>query len=81
MLYVFKKCWCELPEDIEIIATKHVGDMQKIVSINYKVVHFLALRKFFYFIMHAINNLIFFSNATTCPLWTSWSPLRVVAEV
>jgi hypothetical protein len=23
----------------------------------------------------------FFSNATTCPLWTSWSPLLVVAEV
>jgi hypothetical protein len=24
---------------------------------------------------------IFFSNATTCPLWTSWSPLPVVVEV
>jgi hypothetical protein len=23
----------------------------------------------------------FFSTATTCPLWTSWSPLPVVAEV
>jgi hypothetical protein len=23
----------------------------------------------------------FLSNATTCPLWTSWSPLPVVAEV
>jgi hypothetical protein len=23
----------------------------------------------------------FFPNATTCPLWTSWSPLPVVAEV
>jgi hypothetical protein len=23
----------------------------------------------------------FFINATTCPLWTSWSPLPVVAEV
>jgi hypothetical protein len=22
-----------------------------------------------------------FFNATTCPLWTSWSPLPVVAEV
>jgi hypothetical protein len=22
-----------------------------------------------------------FSNATTCPLWTSWSPLPVVVEV
>jgi hypothetical protein len=24
---------------------------------------------------------VFFPNATTCPLWTSWSPLPVVAEV
>jgi hypothetical protein len=24
---------------------------------------------------------IFFPSATTCPLWTSWSPLPVVAEV
>jgi hypothetical protein len=24
---------------------------------------------------------VFFSNATTCPLWTSWPPLPVVAEV
>jgi hypothetical protein len=24
---------------------------------------------------------LFFANATTCPLWTSWSPLPVVAEV
>jgi hypothetical protein len=23
----------------------------------------------------------FFSNVTTCPLWTSWPPLPVVAEV
>jgi hypothetical protein len=23
----------------------------------------------------------FFSHATTCPLWTSWTPLPVVAEV
>jgi hypothetical protein len=23
----------------------------------------------------------FFSNATTCPLWTSWSPLPVLTEV
>jgi hypothetical protein len=22
-----------------------------------------------------------FTNATTCPLWTSWSPLPVVTEV
>jgi hypothetical protein len=22
-----------------------------------------------------------FANATTCPLWTSWPPLPVVAEV
>jgi hypothetical protein len=25
--------------------------------------------------------LLLFSNATTCPPWTSWSPLPVVAEV
>jgi hypothetical protein len=24
---------------------------------------------------------VFFANVTTCPLWTSWSPLPVVAEV
>jgi hypothetical protein len=24
---------------------------------------------------------VLFSNATTCPSWTSWSPLLVVAEV
>jgi hypothetical protein len=24
---------------------------------------------------------VFFANATTCSLWTSWSPLPVVAEV
>jgi hypothetical protein len=30
-----------------------------------------------------VKQKIFFfkSNATTCPLWTSWSPLPVVAEV
>jgi hypothetical protein len=28
-----------------------------------------------------INRQIFFSNATICPLWTSSSPLLVVAEV
>jgi hypothetical protein len=27
------------------------------------------------------TNCYFFSYATTCPLWTSWSPLPVVAEV
>jgi hypothetical protein len=27
--------------------------------------------------MHGTN----IDNATTCPLWTSWSPLPVVAEV
>jgi hypothetical protein len=26
-------------------------------------------------------NIFPFPNATTCPLWTSWSPLLVVAEV
>jgi hypothetical protein len=28
-----------------------------------------------------LSSITFFSNATTCPLWTSWSPLPVVAEV
>jgi hypothetical protein len=25
--------------------------------------------------------ILFFVNATTCPLWTPWSPLPVVADV
>jgi hypothetical protein len=34
-------------------------------------------------LIKTVNVGIFFppSNATTCPLWTSWSPLPVVAEV
>jgi hypothetical protein len=29
----------------------------------------------------ADSAILFFANVTTCPLWTSWSPLPVVAEV
>jgi hypothetical protein len=32
-----------------------------------------------FMLAHGILN--YFFNATTCPLWTSWSPLPVVAEV
>jgi hypothetical protein len=28
-----------------------------------------------------LEHYFFFSNATTCPLWTSWSPLQVVTAV
>jgi hypothetical protein len=31
--------------------------------------------------VHGTQIMFFFSNATTCPLWTSWSPLPVVADV
>jgi hypothetical protein len=34
-----------------------------------------------YVLKSAIHYRIFFSKATTCPLWTSWSPLLVVAKV
>jgi hypothetical protein len=27
------------------------------------------------------DNFFLFSNSTTCPLWTSWSPLPVIIEV
>jgi hypothetical protein len=32
-------------------------------------------------LLHKIRCNFFSPNATTCPLWTSWSPLPVVAEV
>jgi len=47
LLYVFNKFWCQLPEDGEIIAPKHVGSMQNIVSINYKIVHLFVLQELF----------------------------------
>jgi len=42
-----KKRWYQLPEDDEILATKHVGAMQMTVSVNYKSVQLLSLRKYF----------------------------------
>jgi len=27
LLHVFKECWCQLPEESEIITPKHVGVM------------------------------------------------------
>ena len=47
LLYVVKKFWCQLPEDGEITAPKHVGSMQNIVSINYKIVHLFVLQELF----------------------------------
>jgi hypothetical protein len=46
-LYVFKKFWCQLLEDGETIAPKHVGSMQNIVNINYKIVHVCVLQELF----------------------------------
>jgi hypothetical protein len=45
---------------------KPVGDMQKIVRINYVIVHLLALHKFSYvIIMHRINNVKMSANYST----------------
>ena len=35
--------WCQFPEDSETITPKHVGEMYKIVRINYRIVHLLVL--------------------------------------
>ena len=47
LLYVLKKSWCTVIEDAEIIALYHVGDMLKIVNINYSIVHLLMLHELF----------------------------------
>ena len=47
LLYVFKKFWCQLPEDGEIIAPKHVGSRQNILSVNYNIVHLFVLQNLF----------------------------------
>jgi len=46
-LHAFKKFWCQLLEDGDKIAPKHVGSMQNNVSINYKIVHFCVLQELF----------------------------------
>jgi len=47
LLCVLKIFWFHLAEDGEIIAPKHLGVMQDIVCINYRIVHFLVLRELF----------------------------------
>jgi hypothetical protein len=47
LLYVLKKFCCQLTEDGEIMAPKHVGSMQNIVGINYKIVHLFVLQELF----------------------------------
>jgi len=47
LLYVVKKFWCQLPEDGEIIAPKHVGRVHYIVSINYQIVRLFVLQELF----------------------------------
>jgi hypothetical protein len=46
--YTFlKKLWCQLSEDGEKIAPKHVGAMYKIICIDYAIVHLLILHELF----------------------------------
>jgi len=40
---IFKKNWCQIRQDGKIIASKHVGDMRNVVSINYRIVQLLVL--------------------------------------
>jgi hypothetical protein len=47
LLYVFKKFWCQLLEDGDTIASKHVGSMQNIASINHKIVYVCVLQELF----------------------------------
>ena len=47
LLYVVKKFWCHLPEGGEIITPKHVGSIQNIVSVNYKIVPLFVLQELF----------------------------------
>jgi hypothetical protein len=42
-LYALNKFWCQLPEDGDIMTPKHVGSMQKIASINCRLVHFVCV--------------------------------------
>jgi hypothetical protein len=41
----FKNVCCQLADDSDIITSKHVGTIYKIVHINYRIVHILVLRK------------------------------------
>ena len=41
----FKKMWCQILEDGKIIVSKHVGAMQKVVSINYRIVQLLVFHE------------------------------------
>jgi len=43
--YVLKKCWYELPADSKITALSRVGDMLKILNMNYRVVYMLVLHE------------------------------------
>ena len=44
LLCVLKKFWCQLPEDGELIAPKHVVAMARI---TYRIVHLLVLHVLF----------------------------------
>jgi hypothetical protein len=45
LLYSLKKFWCQLPEDGEMIAAKHVGAVCKIVHMDYGIEPFLLLHE------------------------------------
>ena len=45
--YILKKFWCQLLEGGKTIASKHVEVMQKVVSINYRIVQLSALHEWF----------------------------------
>lgn len=47
LLYVLKKCLRQHPGDSKIIAPKHVGDMLKILNMNFRIVYMLVLHELF----------------------------------
>jgi hypothetical protein len=68
---VFEGNWCLH------LQGKNVGRSRKRVRDKRKKARTVAKIE----ITGAVKIRIFSFNATTCPLWTSWSPLPVVAEV
>jgi hypothetical protein len=47
VLYVLKEIWCQLSEDGDIIVSKSVAAVYKIVRTNYRILRLLVVREIF----------------------------------
>jgi hypothetical protein len=76
-------CNCVTNEILSLLLSRHcwyadvkVDTQQTVESVEVRSSHLVPGRN-----SVTAECIICFTNATICPLWTSWSPLPVVAEV